>query len=102
MARNPSFVGARSSALSILTTFFECIFFANDLGKKSSLKMDKKFDRNPHHPFGIIFIFIAFISVIERSFGRLTHFGRIAARYDKFAGNFFFALCLVAIVAYRL
>ena len=41
-------------------------------------------------------------NVIERCFGRLKDFRRIAARYDKLAGNFFSALCLVAIVAYWL
>jgi transposase len=39
---------------------------------------------------------------IERCFGRLKDFRRIATRYDKLAGNFFSALCLVAIVAYWL
>jgi transposase len=41
-------------------------------------------------------------NVIERGFGRLKDFRRIATRYDKLAGNFFSALCLVAIVAYWL
>jgi transposase len=41
-------------------------------------------------------------NVIERRFGRLKDFRRIATRYDKLAGNFFSALCLVAIVAYWL
>ena len=41
-------------------------------------------------------------NVIERCFGRLKDFRRIATRYDKLAGNFFSALCLVAIVAYWL
>jgi transposase len=41
-------------------------------------------------------------TVIERCFGRLKGFRRIATRYDKLAGNFFSALCLVAIVAYWL
>ena len=41
-------------------------------------------------------------NVIERCFGRLKDFRRIATRYDKLAGNFFCALCLVAIVAYWL
>ena len=39
-------------------------------------------------------------NVIERCFGRLKDFRRIATRYDKLAGNFFSAVCLVAIVAY--
>jgi transposase len=39
-------------------------------------------------------------NVIERCFGRLKDFRRIATRYDKLAGNFFSALCFVAIVAY--
>jgi transposase len=41
-------------------------------------------------------------NVIERCFGRLKDFRHIATRYDKLAGNFFSALCLVAIVAYWL
>jgi transposase len=41
-------------------------------------------------------------NVIERCFGTLKDFRRIATRYDKLAGNFFSALCLVAIVAYWL
>jgi len=39
---------------------------------------------------------------IERCFGRLKDFRRIETRYDKLAGNFFSALCIVAIVAYWL
>jgi transposase len=38
----------------------------------------------------------------ERCFGRLKDFRRIATRYDKLAGNFLSALCLVAFVAYWL
>jgi len=41
-------------------------------------------------------------NVIARCLGRLKDFRRIATRYDKLAGNFFSALCLVAIVAYWL
>ena len=41
-------------------------------------------------------------NVIERCFGRLKDFRRIATRYDKLAGNYFAALCLVATVAYRI
>jgi transposase len=41
-------------------------------------------------------------NVIERCFGRLKGFRRIATRYDKLAGIFFSALCLVAIVAHWL
>ena len=41
-------------------------------------------------------------NVIERCFGRLKDFRRIATRYDKLAGNFFSAICLVAIVVYWL
>jgi transposase len=39
-------------------------------------------------------------NVTARRFGRLKDFRRIATRDDKRAGNFFSALCLVAIVAY--
>jgi transposase len=41
-------------------------------------------------------------NVTERCFGRLKGSRRIATRYDKLAGIFFSALCLVAIVAYWL
>jgi transposase len=41
-------------------------------------------------------------NVIERCFGRLKDFRRIAIRYDKLAANFFSAICLVAIVTYWL
>jgi transposase len=41
-------------------------------------------------------------NVIERCFGRLKDFRRIATRYDKLAANFFSAVCLVAIVIYWL
>jgi transposase len=41
-------------------------------------------------------------NVVARRFGRLKDFRRIATRYDKLAGNFFSALCLVANVAYWL
>ncbi len=38
--------------------------------------------------------------VIERCFGRLKDFRRIATRYDKLAQNFFSALCFAATLAY--
>jgi transposase len=41
-------------------------------------------------------------NVIERCFGRIKDFRRIATRYDKLAGNYFAGLCLVAAVAYWL
>ena len=41
-------------------------------------------------------------NVVERCFGRLKDFRRIATRYDKLAANFFSAICFVAIVAYWL
>jgi len=41
-------------------------------------------------------------NVIARCLGRLKDFRRIATRYDKLAGIFFSALCLVAIVAHWL
>lgn len=41
-------------------------------------------------------------NVIERCFGRLKDFRRIATRYDKLAENYLSALCLVATVAYWL
>ena len=83
--------------------FFEGIFFANDLGKKLSLMiLDKKIDRNPHHPFEITFLFTRYLSVVERSFGPLKDFARFATRYDKFARNSFFTLYLIAIVVYWL
>jgi transposase len=39
-------------------------------------------------------------NVIERMFGRLKDFRRIATRYDKNAINFLAALCLAALVCY--
>lgn len=41
-------------------------------------------------------------NVIERRFGRLKDFRRIATRYDKLAGRYFATLCLVATVAHWL
>jgi len=41
-------------------------------------------------------------NVIERCFGRLKDFRRIATRYDKLAETYLSALCLVATVAYWL
>ena len=39
-------------------------------------------------------------NVIERMFGRLKDFRRVATRYDKNADNFMAALCLAALVCY--
>ena len=39
-------------------------------------------------------------NVIERMFGRLKDFSRVATRYDKNANNFMAALCLAALVCY--
>lgn len=39
-------------------------------------------------------------NVIERMFGRLKDFRRIATRYDKKADNFLAGLCLAALVCY--
>jgi len=39
-------------------------------------------------------------NAIERMFGRLKDFRRVATRYDKKAENFMAALCLAAIVCY--
>ena len=39
-------------------------------------------------------------NVIERMFGRLKDFRRVAIRYDKNANNFMAALCLAALVCY--
>ena len=41
-------------------------------------------------------------NAIERMFGRLKDFRRIATRYDKFAVNFLAAVCLAATVSYWL
>ena len=41
-------------------------------------------------------------NTIERMFGRLKDFRRIATRYDKLARNFLASLCLASIVAYWL
>ena len=39
-------------------------------------------------------------NVIERMFGRLKDFRRVATRYDKNANNFLAALCLAALICY--
>ena len=39
-------------------------------------------------------------NVIERMFGRLKDFRRVATRYDKNAENFLSALCLAALICY--
>lgn len=39
---------------------------------------------------------------IERMFGRLKHYRRIATRYDRLATNFLAAVCLAATVCYWL
>ena len=39
-------------------------------------------------------------NAIERMFGRLKDFRRIATRYDRLATNFLAAVCLAAIVSY--
>jgi transposase len=39
-------------------------------------------------------------NVIERCYGRLKDFRRIATRYDKLARNFFSSVCLVAALVY--
>jgi transposase len=39
-------------------------------------------------------------NAIERMFGRLKDFRRIATRYDRLAVNFLAALCLAATVSY--
>ena len=39
-------------------------------------------------------------NVIERCFGRLKDFRRIATRYDKLALNYFSSVCFVAAVVY--
>jgi len=41
-------------------------------------------------------------NAIERMFGRLKDFRRIATRYDRLAKNFLAALCLAATVSYWL
>ena len=41
-------------------------------------------------------------NAIERMFGRLKDFRRIATRYDRLARNFLAALCIAAIVSYWL
>ncbi len=39
-------------------------------------------------------------NTIERMFGRLKDYRRIATRYDKLATNFMAALCLTALLCY--
>ena len=41
-------------------------------------------------------------NAIERMFGRIKDFRRIATRYDKLARNFLSAVCLVAVIRYWL
>ena len=41
-------------------------------------------------------------NAIERRFGRLKDFWRIATRYDRLADNFLAAVCLAATVSYWL
>ncbi len=41
-------------------------------------------------------------NAIERMFGRIKDFRRIATRYDKLARNFLAAVCLVATICYWL
>ena len=41
-------------------------------------------------------------NAIERMFGRIKDFRRIATRYDKLAQNFLAAVCLVATICYWL
>jgi transposase len=41
-------------------------------------------------------------NAIERMFGRLKDFRRIATRYDRLARNYLAAVCLAAIVSYWL
>ena len=41
-------------------------------------------------------------NAIERMFGRVKDFRRIATRYDRLAQNFLAAVCLAAIVCYWL
>jgi transposase len=41
-------------------------------------------------------------SAIERVFGRLKDFRRIATRYDRLAVNFLAAICLAAAICYWL
>ncbi len=41
-------------------------------------------------------------NAIERSFGRLKDFRRIATRYDRLAQNFLAAICIAATICYWL
>ena len=41
-------------------------------------------------------------NVIERCYGRLKDFRRVATRYDKLARNFFSTVCLAAVVLFWL
>jgi transposase len=54
--------------------------------RKKKIRHDKKAYKNRN--------------VVERCFGRLKDWRRIATRYDKLAQNFMSALCLVATLAY--
>jgi transposase len=39
-------------------------------------------------------------NVVERMFGRLKDWRRVATRYDKLARNFFAALCLASLICF--
>jgi transposase len=58
----------------------------NKSNRKQPYAFDKKRYRNRN--------------VIERMFGRLKDFRRVATRYDKNARNFMAALCLAALICY--
>ena len=58
----------------------------NKSNRKQPYPFDKKRYRNRN--------------VIERMFGRLKDFRRVATRYDKNASNFMAALCLAALICY--
>jgi len=58
----------------------------NKVNRKRSYAFDKRRYRNRN--------------VIERMFGRLKDFRRVATRYDKNANNYMAALCLAALICY--
>jgi len=51
--------------------------------------ISNKSNRRQPHPFN---------KIIERMFGRLKDFRRVATRYDKNADNFLAALCIAALI----
>ena len=66
--------------------------------RRSQPVIPSRSNRKTPHPFNKIRY--RGRNVIERMFGRLKDFRRVATRYDKYAENFLSALCLAALIWY--